>query len=101
MNALQARADLDLDFYIKTEGCYVVSDEYNNFVVAWRCNKDEPLKIDLNAEDLYIKYLQGHISCLIEIVHGVRYFCFERLNHPDKLKVHSAERVKHIIQAKE
>jgi len=90
---------LDMKYYALTDGCYIISDEFNNLVLCHRCDKDNPMIIDLDGEDLYIKYMQGNISYLTGFATGVRYVLFERLNNIDKLKCYKFSRIFPLIGA--
>ena len=90
--------DLDLMFYALTDGCYVLSDEMNNFVVGYRCDASAPNVIDMDGQDLYIKYLQGDMKILISFASGIRNIVFDRLETPGKYKIVNFDKIKSKLQ---
>lgn len=88
-------ADVDINYYATTEGCYVITDNLGNKTVAFHCNSEDPWKIDVNGEDLFIVWYEGDISALIHLADGVRNIVFER-NDGGKFKVYPFERFKKI-----
>lgn len=90
------RATLDYNYYINTLGCYVVSD-CENLVVAHKCNVSDPDTVDLDGEDLHIKYLEGDMSTLLSWCQdNVRYIVFER-NDSGNLKYYDFEKIKRLV----
>jgi len=90
--------DIDLWYYVRTPGCFVIADEYNNFVVCHRCNKEEPTKVDLDGEDLYVRFLTGDMAYLVDLATNVKCIVFDRFNAINKYKIYEYERFKRKIQ---
>ena len=98
MTAEEVMDKIDLSFYVKTEGCYVVSDEFNNFVIAHRCKSEEPNKINLDGDDLYIRFMQGDLSIMSTWSEGIDKVVFDRLNKVNEYKIYSFDRIYKRIQ---
>lgn len=55
-----------LNFYLKTDGCYIVSSE-DGVALAYRCFIDKPTHVNILGDDLYIHYVSGDISVLTRL----------------------------------
>lgn len=87
------KLSLDYGYFINTEGCYVISD-CDNVVVCHRCDISDPDTVDLDGEDLHIKYLEGDMALLLNwVTDAVRHIIFER-NDTGDLRYYDFEKVK-------
>lgn len=100
MTADEVIDSIDFKFYATTEGCYIVSDEFNNLVVAHRCKKEAPNNIDLDGSDLMIRFLTGDMKYLINQTEGIDYIVFERLHDPENYRMYKSDRLRSIINSR-
>lgn len=56
-----------LEFFLKTEGCYMASAE-GGFVLAYRCKKEDPDNIDLDGLDFYVQFCSGNWMMLMGLI---------------------------------
>lgn len=87
---------IEVEFYFNTAGCYIISDSINQ-VVGYICNSDNYGVIDLSGDSIYVSYLRGDMSMLLDLCPpDIEYIIFER-NGNGRIKKYSKNRFKKLV----
>ena len=89
-------SQIDWKYFATTDGCYLISDNCN-VVVAYQCNLDDPKKLDVYGDSIYIVFLAGDMGYLLDFASDdIKNIIFERLTE-NGYKIYDFQKVKRRV----
>lgn len=70
-----------IDFFLRTDGCYILKYE-KGMSLAYRCDKDDPLTVNPDGDDMFIQWACGDMLGLLSTINP-EYILFDK---NDRLK---------------
>lgn len=89
---------IDFKFYAVTDGCYLFSDGIN-MAVCHRCDKDNPMTINPDGEDFYVRFVKGELAPFMQLIDGIRYIVFERMHDDGNFRIYEFDRFKRRVSS--